>query len=94
MPFIPQKRRTWISEDTLGVPQPEDRCYVYYKEMIRKWKVYPSWTVAHHIYWDVKLNTEEGYDNQFAKELAWQVFFQLEVIPYELRQREKNGDVE
>lgn len=95
MPFIIPERRAIIDAGEFpGAVSPGDRCYVYYKEMKKQWKENPSWTTAHAIYADVRFGpVPEGLDNEAAKQLAWQVFFQLEVIPYELKKREENGDV-
>jgi hypothetical protein len=95
MPFITQERRFLIEQNTLdGLvnPQPGDRCYVFYKEMVEKWRAEPRWTTAHNIFKSmagIDLSTDDGV----AHFLAWQVFFQLHVMPYELRKREENGDI-
>ena len=57
--------------------------------MVEQWKESPRWKTAHNIYKHINnLN-----DTSAAYELAWQVFFQLYVMPYELKKREENGDV-
>lgn len=33
-------------------------------------------------------------DDKAAKELAWQVFFSLHVLPYEILKRTENGEVD
>ena len=99
MPFITQERRKIIEEGvgTWKVQswwQPGDRCYVFYKKMVEQWKANPRWTTAHEIYKEVLFEPwTENRDDSTAKELAWQVFFQLYVIPYELKKREDNGDI-
>jgi hypothetical protein len=35
---------------------------------------------------------DDIYQRKAAYQLAWQVFFQFYVIPYELKKREENGD--
>ena len=94
MPFVTQERRYRI-KGSLEETQPGDRCYVFYNEMVEKWKAEPRWTTAHNIYRGVILSgTQFGVtEDALAHELAWQVFFQLHVIPYELRKREENGDI-
>lgn len=90
MPFITQERRDAIANDTLITWQPGDLCYVEYRIMVAIWKANPSWTTAHKIYRTVlKTFSDKG----IAQELAWQVFFQLYVMPYELKKREENGDI-
>lgn len=73
-----------------------DRCYYFYKKMIKKWKANRSWTTAHEIYCSVVGTFNQNMmdnDTKRAHELAWQVFFQLHVIPYELEKRKLNGDI-
>ena len=100
MPFITPERREAIDLHGVGglsEIQPGDRCYVFYKAMVDKWKEKPSWTTAHEIYKDVMTTaygiTLHSIDNVAAKHLAWQVFFQLHVMPYELKKRDENGDI-
>ena len=91
-----------ISKTPEGI-QPGDRCYFYYKKMIDRWRDNPRWTTAHEIYKDMIYNRnhinygeyagEDEYDEQIAYELAWDVFFQLHIIPYELQKRNENGDI-
>ena len=95
MPFIKPERRHWIDAGkTTGREQPGDLCYIHYKRMIDQWKASPRWTTAHNIYADIVFGpNEKDFDNHIAKLLAWQVFFQLHVIPYELKKRKENGDI-
>lgn len=95
MPFITQNHREKICTGELAPfeVQVGDLCYQYYKPMVDQWKDSPAWTTAHYIYKDVCLNIPEGNDRTLAKSLAWQVFFQLHVMPYELKKREENGDI-
>ncbi len=94
MPFIIPNRR--IELDAGGEWfEPGDLCYCYYVEMVHSWKANPRWTTAHNIY--NKLVEEFDYlpskDDRVAYRLAWEVFFQLYVMPYELKKREENGDI-
>ena len=95
MPFITQERRDMIGALVLnGSTQPGDLCYIHYKKMVDQWKANPRWTTAHEIYKDLIFGpVPEGLDNEAAKELAWQVFFQLHVMPYEENKRKLNGDI-
>lgn len=98
MPFITQDRRTTIDESGLEALleiQVGDMCYAYYKPMVEEWKDNPRWTTAHNIYKDMLLTTSlmGDYDAIAAYNLAWQVFFQLYVVPYELKKRSENGDI-
>jgi hypothetical protein len=84
---------------------PGDRCYSFYKSMVNKWKRNPRWTTADEIYRNIidhrhnldsgdnVIHSEIAFEYQVARELAWQVFFQLYVMPYELKKREENGDI-
>ena len=102
MPFIEAGRRELI-EKGLFLPkaiQPGDKCYLHYKRMVDCWRANPRWTTAHNIYKAMRggsrlsyANNPEGFDSKIAEELAWLVFFQLYVMPYELKKREENGDI-
>lgn len=73
-----------------------DRCYHFYKKMVECFEIKTRWTTAHNIYKKMIKDIEENNystDTNRAYELAWQVFFQLHVIPYELGMRKKNGDI-
>ena len=80
-----------------------DMCYVHYKRMVEYWKANPRWTTAHEIYQAVMTKrwqmafvdrlTADQLDYITARELAWQVFFQLHVMPYEEEKRLENGDI-
>ncbi len=102
MPFIEAGRRKLIEEGDFlpGAITPGDKCYLHYKKMVTLWKANPRWTTAHNIYKAMRggsrlsyANNPEGFDNKIAEELAWQVFWQLHVMPYELEKMEQNGDV-
>jgi len=103
MPFVTQDRRDIIDEFGLdndklpGGIQVGDRCYVFYKPMVDKWKANPRWTTAHNIYKTMMREIESpeslSEDDGAAYELAWQVFFEIYVMPYELKKREENGDI-
>lgn len=94
MPFITQDRRDNIESIIDGeVAQPGDLCYVHYKHMVDRWRANPRWTTAHEIYKEVDGRPPEDYDAIIAQQLAWQVFFQLHVMPYELKKRDLNGDI-
>ena len=102
-PFITQERRKLIDPnatvEVLETLQPGDCCYLLYKEMVDRWKIKPGWTTAHEIYKEVSTATAltqvyaKDLNDIIAYNLAWQVFFQLWVMPYELKKREENGDI-
>lgn len=92
MPFTTKEARRIT--DSAGPQTVGDRCFLAYREMLRRWRKSTRWTTAHEIYREMD---DIGYvsgDEQIAIRLAWQVFFQLHVMPYEIRQRIVNGEVE
>lgn len=110
MPFItPEKRKKMDKIKTdeaieiinnevseLNDIQVGDKCYMFYKYMVKRWKEKSNWTTAHNIYQDMINHIDiDGYaeDTNCAYELAWQVFFQLYVMPYELEKKKLNGDI-
>jgi hypothetical protein len=103
MPFITSEARHMT--DTIGPREVGDRCFLFYREMLRKWRASPRWTTAHEIYRDtilfppagnmaVDATVDDTIDSLTAKELAWQVFFQLHVMPYEMQKRTMNGEID
>ena len=98
MPFITSEARRMT--DQIGPKEVGDRCFLYYREMLRAWRASPQWTTAHEIYQDMRRRTHGDYvmdrpiDDVVAQELAWQVFFQLHIMPYELGKRTLNGEVD
>lgn len=102
MPFINKHKRDIIDRKVLaGLKildtdelQPGDRCYIFYKDMIRRWKTSPRWTTAHEIFKSICTEDNElSRDDMAARNLAWQVFFNIHVMPYELKKQEENGDI-
>lgn len=104
MPFITTEARSMT--DTLGPQEVGDHCFIHYREMLRAWRASPRWTTAHEIYKNMVMipkasavlsrpDQRENQNNERAAlELAWQVFFQLHVMPYELQKRTLNGEVD
>ena len=98
MPFTAIDRRVAAVNNTLTEWQPGDYCFMEYRWMAYKWKGSPRWTTADEIFGIVLLETVRyAVMFQFKKLkalwLAWQVFFQLHVMPYELEKRAANGDI-
>ena len=98
MPFITQERRKIIDQSGIyGLDdiQPGDRCYPEYRKFVDAWKAQPRWTTAHSLYKQLLVNRQhcDSLDSKAALDLAWQVFFQLHVMPYELMKRKENGDI-
>lgn len=88
MPFVTNEHR---ENPDLNIPG--DRCFVFYREMMEKWKANPRWTTADEIYAGVVDLNQSNVDLQRAKELAWQVFFNLHVMKFELEKQKLNGDI-
>jgi len=72
--------------------EPGDICYTYYKPMVEAWRHEPRWSTANRLYEHV-LSISFNREQAAAAQLAWQVFFQLYVMPYELGKRKENGDI-
>ena len=92
MPFIPQSERDRLNK---GEPPstPGQRCFLEYQWMVNAWNTEPRWTTADRIYKEVTQERYEDPDFQRARELAWQVFFSLIVMPYEQKQLWKSGAI-
>lgn len=71
-----------------------DKCMIFYRIMHRAWKAAPRWTTAHNLFKGLLDSTFDTPDDEAAAWLAWQVFFNLHVMPYEIKKREENGEVE
>lgn len=71
---------------------PGDLCYIWYRWMKDEWNKERRWFTAASIYTMV-MHSDESLQEQRAKELAWQVFFNIEVMKYELEKRAENGDI-
>lgn len=94
MPFIKKERRELIDSGEMpDIIQPGDLCYMYYKPMVEKWREEPRWTTAHEIFKSLFTTNCPDGDHSAARSLAWMVFFQLHVMPYEHEKRKENGDV-
>ncbi len=87
MPFTKLINRVSALQGVIGAVG--DLCFLAYKPLKEAWNKERRWTTAHNQYREVFNKTDE----QAAKELAWLVHFVLNVIPYEIEMREKNGDV-
>lgn len=106
MPFIKPEKRKIIDnlEDYTKIFFDEhhfdfqvgDICYCFYKQMVDLWKKTPRWYTAHQIYLQKEMvvkNKNYSEDARAAVELAWQVFFQKYVIPYENQKEKENGGI-
>lgn len=97
MPFTLKERRQPMIEGRLKEPERGDFCFLEYRPMILAWNKSPRWSTADRIYREYllkRLQSEPMLDTIAALDLAWQVFFNLHVMPYEVKKREENGEVE
>jgi hypothetical protein len=95
MPFTTSEARRMT--DAIGPTEVGDRCFLAYRKMLRAWRAAPKWTTAHNLYVEIfhtQKPTNMHPDDAVAEALAWQVFFQLHVMPYELQKRTLNGEVD
>jgi len=83
MPFVTKDHR---EEPCLGCAG--DRCYIYYQDIMKEWRANPRWTTVDIIAADLFPD-----ELQRAHFLAFMVFFQMHVIPYEEQKRVENGEV-
>ena len=89
MPFITKEQRKKLDEDPLVFNQPGDLTYLQYVKLIKAWRKERRWTTAHNL-------TKELFglsDHQCAKLMAWQVFMDDEVMPYEQEKKKLNGKI-
>ena len=91
MPFVTQEHRDKPDLSIAG-----DRCFIYYDYLVSEWNKEPRWTTADRLH--KKMQFEDmarplSQDMLTAMQLAWQVFFQLKIMPYELEKRDTNGDI-
>lgn len=108
MPFIAPQRRNEIAKYGITMCKDVgDICYVFYGTMVSIWKKDPRWTTAHNIYkmfvldqcdfyWAVNDTLVAKFDLSDIKagcDLAWQVFFQNYIMPYENMKILENGDI-
>lgn len=95
MPFITKEQRNIVA--AIGPQVVGDQCFLYYRDMLRRWRKSPRWTTAHEIYSDLLAKQRDPGrmtdSDLVAHELAWQVFFQLHVVAYEINKRIENGEV-
>lgn len=96
MPFIEQWRRNVIAQqglEGLEAVVPGDRCYVHYKHFVDEWNNEPRWATVHRLLMEMNNIFFPTDDEEVAAALAWQVFFNIHVMPYELLKRAENGDI-
>ena len=68
--------------------KPGDRCFLEYRRMMREWKKNTGWTTADTL--AANLLPDEQARAYF---LAFLVFFNLHVMPYERMKQRENGDI-
>lgn len=102
MPFTTQPNRDkmlhWLKTGELPAEiAPGDWCFVYYRDIMRKWHESRRWTTAHNIRIEVvkqlPILAMENEDKATALDLAWQVFFAKHVMTYEDEKEAENGPI-
>lgn len=96
MPFTLQARRGPMVRGEIKEPERGDFCFMEYRPMIRAWLASPRWTTADAIYQQYLLRRAalmHSIRKLAPLDLAWQVFFSLHVLPYEVKKRKENGEV-
>jgi hypothetical protein len=92
MPFIPEAER--LNPD---LSKPGPRCYVWYRWIMDQWHRNRRWSTVDTIYAQVAEYHTAGKlpkESLRALDLAWQVFFIMQVVSYEEEKRDLNGDIE
>jgi hypothetical protein len=86
MPFIKQedRKKSFLTYSQI----PGERCYAQYKDMMAAWIASPRWATV-----DAILANYIPDQLKRAEFLAFLVFFNLHVIPYEEMKRKENGDI-
>jgi hypothetical protein len=92
MPFTLPERRNQMLAGILTDIQSGDRCFLHYHRMVTTFKAKPSWTTVSQLYEHVRI-TGRSCEQQYAEELAWQVFFIKYVMPYEDKKEQENGTI-
>jgi hypothetical protein len=108
MPFITKDRREAIERRGLAACQDfGDPCFVFYKQMVEEWKKEPRWSTAHVLYRELIEDDSDLFmdvcavlaykfdpiDVKCAAKLAWQVFWDRYVLPYENEKEKLNGTI-
>lgn len=108
MPFVGLDRSTALIKREIMPETVGDLCCLAYVPMVQKWLANSSWTTAHRIRKDVQDGTWQvvfihsrletipeylKFEITTAVALAWEVFFQMYVYPYEVEKRKSNGGV-
>lgn len=99
MPFTSSEARRMT--DAIGPQVVGDKCFLAYRDMLRRWRGSPRWTTAHELYVEVlqarenfrrpQLGVPPDIDQLAAIELAWQVLFNDVIMAYETLKRVENG---
>lgn len=93
MPFIPEADRPHPDKKIPG-----HQCYIYYKDMMDRWRASRRWTTAHNIFEEIvaKVTRIPRMASNFdiaAHFLAFLVFFIKHVMKYEDEKEQENGTI-
>jgi len=97
MPFTTKEAKDITK--AVGPQEKGDHCNLAFKPLVDEWVKNARWTTAHELYKDVKSRLSVDFtrlddyekDKFVALDLAWQVFFNMYVMPYEEMKRNING---
>ena len=67
-----------------------DICFCEYRHLVEEWNKNPRWTNAHEI---TKKHFDLSDDQHTAAFLAWMVWFNKKVMPYEDKKEKENGTI-
>lgn len=98
MPFTTAEAKSKTA--AIGPVEMGDHCNLAFRPMVDEWVRSARWTTAHELRHEVleRLNVDfsklDSYekDKYTALDLAWQVFFNIYVMPYEEMKRNINGN--
>ena len=90
MPFVTQEHRLHPDPEIPG-----DRCYIEYQKMMDAWRANPRWTTVDKLAQQLIGYVTGGATTPYKASalLAFVVFFNLHVMPYEFKKREENGEI-
>lgn len=104
MPFITKDKRALVDKDVRLAEQPGELTYYFYRQFMNEWAKEKRWTTAHNLYKKFLVQTDPlfvlkgtkwtNHDVITALHLAWQVFFSMHVLEYEVQKEVENGEIE
>ncbi len=103
MPFITKEKRLLVDKDVRFAEVPGDLTYYFYRQFMNEWAKEKRWSTAHTLYKKYLVQTDHlqalkqtkwsNHDVITALHLAWQVFFSMHVMEYEVEKEAENGEI-